>query len=281
MAVLLESADRTVLYDTGPRYSPQASAASRIVLPYLRYRGLGRLDLLVISHRDADHAGGADALGTAAAVDRVLTSVEPRDLPFGTGIHVERCEAGNAVDLGSMTLEVLHPSGDDYRAAGRNPNAVSCVLAARVGAHRVLLTGDVLKAQESTLVARAPDLGATLMTAPHHGSASSSSEPFVRAVAPRWVVVQAGYRNRFGHPHPAVVERYRAAGARVVRSDAAGATQWRLRPDGSVWVRSERIHGRRYWHNLPGGDAPPAAAEPDPPAAHGQPDAGDTAARSQ
>jgi competence protein ComEC len=279
MAVLLESADRTVLYDTGPRYSPQSSAASRIVLPYLRYRGLDRLDLLVISHRDGDHAGGADALAAAGAVDRVLTSVERRDLPFGAGIPVERCEAGNVVDLGSMTLDVLHPSGDDYRAAGRNANAVSCVIAARVGAHRVLLTGDVLKAQESTLLARAPGLGATLLSAPHHGSASSSSEPFVRAVAPRWVVVQAGYRNRFGHPHPSVVERYRAAGARVVRSDAAGATQWRLRPDGSAWVRSERIHGRRYWHNLPAGDAPLPADEQDPPAAHGMPDAGDAAAR--
>jgi competence protein ComEC len=89
------------------------------------------------------------------------------------------------------------------------------------------------------------------MAAPHHGSRSSSTDPLVRATAPRWVVAQAGYRNRFDHPDAAVVARYRAVGADVLRTDFAGAIQWRFARDGGESVRRERIDGAAYWHNQP------------------------------
>jgi competence protein ComEC len=125
----------------------------------------------------------------------------------------------------------------------------------------VLLSGDLPAAQELELIDRAPELRTTLLVAPHHGSRSSSTDPFVRATAPTWVVAQAGYRNRFGHPDPAVVARYRAAGADVVRTDFAGATQWRFSRDGSEAVHRERIDGAAYWHNQPIAAVAPGAAQ--------------------
>jgi competence protein ComEC len=167
------------------------------------------------------------------------------------------------VTAGAVELLVLHPTAADYALPERNTNARSCVVEVRLGATRVLLTGDIPARQELELLSRTSDLRAMLLTAPHHGSRNSSSDPFVHATAPTWVVAQAGYRNRFGHPNPAVVARYLAGGARLVRTDFAGATQWRFGRDGATHVRMQRIDGARYWHNQPGSGGAKSGAEPD------------------
>jgi competence protein ComEC len=125
------------------------------------------------------------------------------------------------------------------------------VLEVIFGAHRLLLTGDLPATEEAGLVARHRSLQASLVSAPHHGSRHSSSEAFVTAVRPRWVLVQAGYRNRFGHPDAGVVARYRAGGAEVVRTDHSGALQWRFPRAGDPTLVAARRAEARYWHNRP------------------------------
>lgn len=251
-ALVVEMRGFVLVYDTGPRYSPQADAGSRIVLPYLRSRGIERIDVLVLSHLDSDHSGGAPSILGTLDVGEVWTSIEPDEPLLANVRRVQRCRAGAATTLGDVQVRVLHPTAAEYALAARKTNARSCVVDLRAGAQRVLLTGDLPEAQEKELLARTPDLRATFATAPHHGSRSSSSEPFVRAIAPTWIVVQAGYRNRFGHPDASVIARYKAVGSTLVRTDFAGAAQWRLHADGSALLRRQRIDVARYWHNRPG-----------------------------
>jgi competence protein ComEC len=250
-AVLVETHRYVLLFDSGPLYSAQADAGSRIVLPYLRKRGVERIDALVVSHLDSDHSGGAVSLLKALPVDAVWTSIDAGHPILANAHVVRRCLAGALLPGTPLEIRVLHPTAADYALPERNTNARSCVVEVRLGARRVLLTGDLPAAQELELIARTPELATTLMAAPHHGSRSSSTDPFVRATAPRWVVAQAGYRNRFGHPDAAVVARYRSVGADVARTDFAGATQWRFARDGGESVRRERIDGAAYWHNQP------------------------------
>jgi competence protein ComEC len=264
MAVVVETRDHVLLYDTGPRYSPEADAGSRVILPYLRWRGIGAVDLLVVSHLDSDHSGGAASILRALPVGAVWTSIAP-ELPalrdLGDPTRRARCEAGQSLRLGAATVRVVHPPAAAYLQSGMSTNAMSCVVEVVAGTHRVLLTGDIPAREESALVRRESGLATTVLTAPHHGSRHSSSAAFVAATRPAWVVYQAGYRNRFGHPDPAVVERYRLAGAREMRTDRSGAVQWRLGADGSIAVDAWRDLAARYWHNRP--DRSAASTEPE------------------
>lgn len=264
MALLAETRSAAVLYDAGPRYSPQADAGTRVILPYLRARGIDRIDLLVLSHSDSDHSGGAGSLLRGIEVNAVLTSIEARDPLLADATRVQRCEAGQQLALGGLAVHVLHPTAAAY-ADKVASNARSCVVQVRVGPWRLLLPGDLPQASESALLARQPDLRADLLVAPHHGSRQSSGDALVQAVAPRWVVVQAGYRNRFGHPDPAVVGRYESVGAQVLRTDRGGALQWRFGADGNVTITAWRRAAARYWHNRPDSvQAPAAGAEREP-----------------
>jgi competence protein ComEC len=251
-AVIVETTNNVLVFDAGPRYSPQADAGSRIVVPYLRWRGIGRIDVLVLSHLDSDHSGGAVSILKALDVESVWTSIEPTAPLLAQAGQLRRCSAGDQASLGQAALRVLHPTEFEYTLAARNTNARSCVVEVRLGSTRVLLTGDLPAAQERALLARFADIRADLVSAPHHGSRNSSSDPFVSATAPRWVAVQAGYRNRFGHPDASVVARYRSVGAQIVRTDFAGATQWRFGAGRSETVHRQRLDMPRYWHNQPG-----------------------------
>lgn len=253
-ALIVEAPGRVLVFDTGPRYSAQADAGGRIVLPYLRARGIDRIDILVVSHLDSDHSGGTAALLEAVEIGEVWTSIPPDHPVLAKARSVTRCHAGTTAGSGPLDLRILHPTVAEYALPERNTNARSCVVEVRLGQTRVLMTGDLPALQESEILSRTADLHATLLAAPHHGSRSSSTDPFVRAIAPTWVVAQVGYRNRFGHPDPSVVARYRGVGAQFVRTDIAGATQWRFAGDGSEFVRMQRIDAARYWHNQPGRD---------------------------
>lgn len=248
-AIVIESRDQTWLYDAGPRYSADSDAGLRVVLPYLRWRGIDSLDGMVISHLDSDHSGGAASVMRGVAVRRVLSSI-PSGHAALNGATSEQCFAGQRIEADGLELRVLHPAADDYQLA-RSTNAMSCVIEARMGATRFLLTGDIPAAEELALLGREIQLPVVLLAAPHHGSRSSSSEALLAATRPRWVVVQAGYRNRFGHPHPAVIERYRQQGIRLERTDHSGALQWRFGAQDEVQLTRWRSAAVRYWHNRP------------------------------
>ncbi|RJP72554.1 MAG: DNA internalization-related competence protein ComEC/Rec2 [Comamonadaceae bacterium] len=243
-AVLLRTAHHSLLYDTGPRYGPQpdaADAGERVVLPLLRALG-ERLDTVVVSHRDSDHAGGAAAVQAAQPQARWLSSFDADP--------ARRCMAGQRWQWDGVDFEVLHPQPDHYADDGSarlSSNAMSCVLRVSSGAHSAWLGGDIDAAQEVRLALARPELDATVLLAPHHGSATSSSPVLLNTLRPRRVLVQSGYRNRFGHPAPVVLARYRERGIPWVNSPDCGAATWRS--DQPEAVVCQREVDRRYWHH--------------------------------
>ena len=246
-ALLLRTRHHLLVYDAGPQYSRESDAAQRVLLPLLRARGDGPIDLLMLSHRDTDHVGGAASLLAAHPVRALSSSLEPGHallVDAAAGVPHTPCRAGQAWSWDGVQFSVLHPTPDDVRFAGK-PNAVSCVLRMQDAAGRsLLITGDIEAAQEAALLRRTgAALASTMLVVPHHGSRTSSTADFLDAVQPRVAVVQAAYRSRFGHPAPDVLARYAERGIDVVRTDGCGAWLWH---DGAgACTRDVR---RRYWH---------------------------------
>ena len=243
-AVIVRTARHTLVYDAGPRYSLESDAGHRVLVPLLRALG-ERVDMLVLSHRDSDHTGGARAVLAMHRGATLLSSIEEEHELQGARTAM-RCQAGQRWTWDGVDFSVLHPLPADY-AAPAKPNALSCVLRVQAGDASALLAGDIEAPQEQVLLARGPDLAADVLLVPHHGSRTSSSPAFVQAVRPRWALVQAGYRNRFGHPVAEVMARYPSVGAQVVDSPHCGAMHWHTaRPD---VVQCERQDAARYWHH--------------------------------
>ncbi len=246
-ALVVRTAGHTLVYDSGPRFSRESDAGHRVLVPLLRALG-ERVDMLMLSHRDSDHIGGAPAVLAMQPQAVLLSSIEDKH-PLQVLRPSQRCVAGQRWAWDGVDFEVLHPYAGDY-ATTLKPNAMSCVLRIFNGKTTALLAGDIELAQEQRLVASGLDLRADLLLVPHHGSKTSSSAAFLDAVRPTLALAQAGYRNRFGHPALPVLERYRERGIRVVSSPACGAASWSSElPDS---VRCQRQTGLRYWHHRAG-----------------------------
>ena len=252
-SVLIRTHAHLLVFDAGPQYSRESDAGQRVLLPLLRARGEARIDRLVLSHRDLDHVGGAAAVLKAMPVDEVLSSLEPGHPLLALAQRTARCSAGQAWDWDGVRFELLRPAVDDYARALKS-NAMSCVLrvssagdAAQPG-RSVLLTGDIEREQEAALLAASRDvLRSDVLIAPHHGSKTSSTAAFLDAVQPRVAVFQAGYRNRFGHPAPEVLLRYRERGIALAITPECGAWLWQASaPDTGTCYRDS---ARRYWHH--------------------------------
>jgi len=245
LSVVARTEKHALLYDAGPAYSAFADSGSRVVLPYLRGEGLARLDVLVVSHDDRDHSGGAGSVVEGLPVGLLWSSL-PDDHPLRSeGPSGRSCAAGQRWEWDGVAFEFLHPG---TAGAGGRANNRSCVLRIAAPGGRVLLTGDIERAAERDLLRRVPDLlPAEALLVPHHGSATSSSAAFVEKVAPRYAIFTVGYRNRFGHPREDVLERYREAGSALLRTDTAGAIEMRFSA-GALRVETQRDRARRYWH---------------------------------
>lgn len=243
-AVIVRTASHTLVYDAGPRFSAESDAGHRVLVPLLRALG-ERVDTLMLSHRDTDHTGGARAV-LAMQPQAALTGSLAADHELQALRPASRCEAGQRWDWDGVRFELLHPPPGDADLA-QKANASSCVLRIDNGRHAALLPGDIEAAQEARLVAAAAPLRADLLLVPHHGSKTSSTPAFLDAVQPRLALVQAGYRNRFGHPAAPVMGRYSERNIRVVQSAGCGAARWSSSaPD---QVRCEREQAARYWHH--------------------------------
>jgi len=246
-AVLIRTASHSLLYDTGPRYSLESDAGHRVLVPLLRALD-ERLDTVVLSHRDLDHVGGAPAVLAMQPQASLLSSIEATH-PLQALRPVQRCEAGQRWEWDGVTFEVLHPLAADYER-GLKSNALSCVLRIGNGRQTALLVGDIEREDEAALVARAvtqSSLRADVLLVPHHGSKTSSTAVLLDAVRPGVAIVQAGYRNRYGHPAHSVLERYAEHDIAVVDSVHCGALRWH----GPVAdaMHCERDAHRRYWHH--------------------------------
>ncbi|MBP6187407.1 MAG: DNA internalization-related competence protein ComEC/Rec2 [Azonexus sp.] len=239
LASVIRTREHTMIYDPGPLYSAESDAGQRVVVPYLRALGIGRVDMLMVTHRDSDHAGGTASVQAALAVDDVVSSVD--------GIGGQLCIAGQHWVWDGVVFDVLHPAAEAYAIDGK-PNHLSCVLRVEAGGQRMLFTSDIEAPDEAALLQRYPDgLAADLLLMPHHGSKTSSTPAFLNAVGASQAIIPVGYRNRFGHPKAEVLARHEAMGTTIWRTDRDGAVRVALGGSG-VAVSGWRHEHRRYWH---------------------------------
>ncbi|MDP1935997.1 MAG: DNA internalization-related competence protein ComEC/Rec2 [Hylemonella sp.] len=249
-AILIRTARHTLLYDTGPAFA-DSDAGERIVVPYLRAIGVGELSGVIVSHDDNDHSGG-------------LLSVL-RDLPTGWLLHglpaaspllktaptPRHCQRGQHWQWDGVRFDILNPPATAYAESNRRDNDYSCVLKVSHGKQSLLITGDgerrvELELLDQALLKPSSDVLATALIAGHHGSRTSSLTLFVEQVQPQISVFTMGYRNRFGHPHPQVVARFREQGTRILRSDTSGLIKLTFSEAG-VTTTEYRPSRRHYW----------------------------------
>jgi len=263
LSVVVQTHEHALLYDTGPRYTETADAGNRIVAPFLRAVGVRRLDGLIVTHQDSDHSGGALSILQTVPVDWLASSLPMDHAILTQRVHdggvATRCAAGQRWAWDGVRFAILQPPLSLYESPRVKPNDLSCVVRIDSDHGSVLLTGDLEARGELDLVRRDADaLKADVLLVPHHGSLTSSTPAFIAAVAPEIAVYTPGYRNRFGHPRPAVVARYDAAGVRTFRSDYDGALAFTFAPGVSRQPRAEREVDRRYWRDTPERDPAPA-----------------------
>ena len=244
LSVVLQTHRHVALFDTGPSFRGGGSAAGFTVLPFLARRGIERIDELIVSHGDLDHAGGLRDLIRGTRVGNVRVG---ESIPV-LGHAQQACMAGDRWTWDGAEFRVLHPRRNT-RWRGNN---ASCVLEVTVGTHRLLLTGDIESPVEKLLAHRDRLRAADVVFVPHHGSRTSSTDSLVRATRPEIALISAGFRNRWGQPAEAVTDRWRRAGARVINSAEAGGISQRLCVDsGPQELRATRFARRRVWSPPP------------------------------
>jgi competence protein ComEC len=239
LAIVVRTHSHTLVYDAGPAFRTGRDTGELVVVPYLRARGVRTLDRLMISHDDLDHRGGMQSILRSIATESVWVGPSVQNAPSGA----QRCIAGQQWQWDLVTFEVLHPMDD----AGASDNDTSCVLRITAsGSASALLTGDIEAAAELDLVGRGLPATDVVIVA-HHGSRSSSTDAFVAATHPRFAVVSAGYRNRWGFPQARITARWQDAGAKVMSTIDAGAIEIAMAPGRQIVVREHRRPRVRYW----------------------------------
>ncbi|WP_229207632.1 MULTISPECIES: DNA internalization-related competence protein ComEC/Rec2 [unclassified Duganella] len=247
MALLIETSHHRLLYDTGPAYSPESNAGNRIILPYLRARGIGTLDGLIVSHSDADHSGGALTVLDGMRTGWVLSSLSPQHAIARAARQHVQCAAGQSWNWDGVHFEILHPLPASYANTTLKPNARGCTLKITAAGKSMLLAGDIEAEQEAQLLARAASqLRAEVLLAPHHGSGTSSTPGFLLAVQPQAAIFQVGHRNRYRHPKQEVYARYGAMHIQRYRTDQQGALT--IDFGDTLTINSYRASNPRYWH---------------------------------
>jgi competence protein ComEC len=252
LAVLVQTQNHNLLYDTGPRFNAQSDSGNKIILPFLRAQGIQRLDGLIVSHNDLDHSGGLNSI-LAQIPSTWLASSLPSDTPeLKNQPHIP-CAAGQSWQWDKVKFSLLAPTAASYQDPSIKDNNRSCVVKISSLYGSALLTGDIEQIAESELLVRAADsatgtdLHAELMSVPHHGSKTSSSPDFIATVQPKIAVFSVGYRNRFRHPRPQILARYTAQGSQTYRSDRDGALSFNFVPDTPLQATAWRQQKPRYW----------------------------------
>ncbi len=246
LAVVAQTKHHALLFDTGPAFG-ETDSGSRIIVPFLRGEGIRHIDRMIVSHADSDHSGGALSVLQAVTVEQLLSSLDERHAIPQAIAGRQKCHAGQQWTWDGVQFEMLHPLPDDYSYPRRQPNVNNCVLKITTAHGSVLLPADIEAKDEQALLARDPDkLRATVLIAPHHGSRTSSTDAFVQAANPAWVIFTVGYLNRYNHPNAAVTARYRGQNSRLLHSDSDGAIAVRFADNTVIVERWRRLY-RRYW----------------------------------
>ncbi|VAW85946.1 DNA internalization-related competence protein ComEC/Rec2 [hydrothermal vent metagenome] len=235
--------NHALVYDVGVSLGDNFDMGRQVVVPFLQYRGLSTLDVVVVSHGDNDHIGGLNSVIEAIDVQRLLTSVPQKIDNF----KAEHC-AQQSWTWDGVYFEILHPESASTHWQGNN---ASCVLRISAGDDSVLLTGDIEQAAELSLVARLrDDLSTDILVAAHHGSKTSSTIAFVDTVQAKIVLFPVGYRNRWNFPATKIVDRFTATGAQVYDTAQEGAISLLLGDtiNDGFNPKSFRDTSRYYWH---------------------------------
>jgi competence protein ComEC len=259
-AVLIETKAHRLLYDAGPLTGKKDNAGERTLLPYFRGEGINHLDRLVISHKDADHIGGASTLIKTIQIESFL-GVMPKNHPFmielsKKSIPALPCQYGQEWRWDQVQFKVWHPGEEitfdpeDHRG---KPNENSCVLEVNNGHTSFWLTGDIERRGEREHVQRLEEERyrhphKVIVMAPHHGSKTSSSTEWLEALKPTAAFSQHGYLNRYGHPHPVVKTRYAEGEIPLLETTQTGAQIWHASANDLV-VDLMRPMAKRLWHH--------------------------------
>ncbi len=252
LSVLIRTTEKTLLYDTGAKYSSHFDMGRQAIMPYLGSIGVVQLDKLIISHGDNDHDGGTESL---------LEMIEAEQIIAEQQVFVKRqrpsrpdklCQQGMSWQWNGVHFEILHPNKD------RNPhykklNNRSCVLKIHNKDYSLLLVGDIeAKAERDLLQQTGVDLQADILLVPHHGSNTSSSKAWLNEVMPKVAIVSSGYKNRFRHPTNRVMARYHALESCVLNTANTGMIQIKVVKKSAVEpikFRLQRKINRHYWHH--------------------------------
>jgi competence protein ComEC len=260
-ALLVETNTRRLLFDLGPNYGADADAGSAVVGPYLKARGLTKLDAIVLSHEDRDHTGGLKSVLSSFDVGWIASSIPRTDATWQVledkkqpnaknKVQFFECKRGDIWHWDGVSFEFLHPDSSATEATKASKkihsNSRSCVLKITAKGVSALITADIETGEEKRLLKHfSPSvLKADFLIAPNHGSKKASSEAFLAAVDPKVAIFQVGFRNRLKYPDANVVERYKQMGVSMLRTDELGAVKVQL-PSGAVSF--ERNRDSPYW----------------------------------
>lgn len=256
LAMIVETQNHTLVYDTGDKYSDEFNMADVVIIPYLRSHGISLIDKLIISHSDRDHAGSYRELFEQVKINEVLTG-EPDKIKMKSVSNVNKnvinkklpvlqCRQDQQWQWDKVVFRVLSPKEP---IAGMKNNNRSCVIHITTLTDKtVLLTGDIEKSIEKQLIKDYPDLKADVLQVPHHGSKTSSSTVFLEHIQAKTALFSFGYKNRFRHPAPKVLQRYKKMEINLYNTNN-GAIEIKTNiTNNSFLVKEYRADKQMFWH---------------------------------
>lgn len=232
-----------LVFDTGPKFSPSFDTGAAVVIPFLRQKNINKLDMLILSHKDIDHRGGFESIQSEIKIDKIFSSYNIKGS--------EACRAGQRWIWDDIIFEMLNP--EEAESYIKRNNA-SCVLRVSTGKESLLLSADIEKQTENHLVEhRYEQLKSTYLVSPHHGSKTSSSQAFLDAVDPDYILIPVGYKNRYRMPHSLVIKRYIDLDVPILQTYQSGAISVRLgdigQKNSSKIPLEYRKNQQKFWNS--------------------------------
>lgn len=240
LSAVVQTSNHVMLFDTGPKFSQSFDTGAAVVIPFLRQNNIHKLNMLILSHKDNDHRGGFESIQEEFKIERLLSSFNIKGS--------ESCLAGQKWEWDGVLFEILNP---DSRVRYKKRNNNSCVLRVSAGNQSLLLSADIEKQAEKQLIETVnAKLKSTYLVAPHHGSKTSSSQLFLDAVNPEYIVIPVGYKNRYRMPHSSVMQRYSKMHIPIIETYHSGAISVSFGQKSSSKIPDEyRKQSQKYWNS--------------------------------
>lgn len=240
LSAVVQTSNHILVFDTGPRFSQNFDTGAAVVVPFLRHKSIQKLDMLIVSHKDNDHSGGLKSIQSNIKVDKILTSYALNG--------ANQCFRGQEWQWDGVSFEMLNP---DKSFAYKRRNNASCVLRISAGDKSLLLSADIEKKTEKRLVKQQYLLlKSSYLIAPHHGSKTSSSQTFLDAVDPDYILIPVGFSNRYKMPHSSVIERYKAGQIDFIETYKSGAITVKFGQKNSNKIPEQYRHlSQKYWNS--------------------------------